>query len=208
MLSETYLLNMLCILYIVYLSITIQSDVWVCILYTTFLYTTFIKRWDILMLVNCYWLKSLGIHCLYYALCLFLLETNSKIKQVPNYSRTYKAEDKKKFKKYNITQLCILYARDKKQLRGRQQFTLSFFNLTTLKTLWYPKLRYNILFSTLPTSWSFYMGPHFTFSMEPLVFKVLFPWNSFSRRCLKLVELFLSWIQRHIGGTLAIFICR
>ena len=51
-------------------------------------------------------LKSLGIHCLHYALCLFLLETNSKIKQVPNYSHTYKTEDKNKLKKYNITQLC------------------------------------------------------------------------------------------------------
>ena len=34
--------------------------------------------------------------CLHYALCLFLFETNSKIKQVPNYGHTYKAEDKNK----------------------------------------------------------------------------------------------------------------
>ena len=44
----------------------------------------------------CYWLKSLGIHCLHYAQCLFLFETNSKIKHVPNYSHRYRAEEKKK----------------------------------------------------------------------------------------------------------------
>ena len=60
----------------------------------------------------CYWLKSVGIHCSHHALCLFLLKTNSKIKQVPNYSHTFKAEEKKKPKKYNITQLCILYIID------------------------------------------------------------------------------------------------
>ena len=32
--------------------------------------------------------KSLKIHCLHSALCLFLFETNSKNKQVPNYSHT------------------------------------------------------------------------------------------------------------------------
>ena len=37
----------------------------------------------------CYRLKSLGIHCLHYALCLFLFETNSKNKQIPNYSHTH-----------------------------------------------------------------------------------------------------------------------
>ena len=60
----------------------------------------------------CYWLKSLGIHCLHYALFLFVLETNFKIKHlVPNYSHTFKAEDKTSLliKRYNITQLCILY---------------------------------------------------------------------------------------------------
>ena len=58
----------------------------------------------------CYWLKSLGIHCLHYAQCLFLFETNSKIKHVPNYSHRYRAEEKKtSLKKYKITQLCILY---------------------------------------------------------------------------------------------------
>ena len=37
--------------------------------------------------------------------CLFLFETNSKIKQVPNYSHTYTAEDENKLKKCNTTQL-------------------------------------------------------------------------------------------------------
>ena len=44
--------------------------------------------------------------------CFYLGETNSKNKQVPNYSHrhTDKAEDKNKLKKHNITQLfCILY---------------------------------------------------------------------------------------------------
>ena len=90
--------------------------------------------------------RTVGIYCWHYALCLFLFETNSKIKQVPNYSHIYKAEKKNKLKKCNITQLCICLhhslpfvssrnVRDKKRLRGRKQFTLSFFNLTTLKTM-------------------------------------------------------------------------
>ena len=38
--------------------------------------------------------------------------------------------------------------------------------------------------------------------------KVSFPWNSAGRRCLKLVELYLSWIQRYIlGGLVIIIIC-
>ena len=35
--------------------------------------------------------------------------------------------------------------------------------------MWYPKLRYNRLFTTGSTPWSFYIGPHFTSNMEPLV---------------------------------------
>ena len=142
----------------------------------------------------CYWLKSLGIHCLHYALFLFLLETNFKIKHlVPNYSHTYKAEDKTSLliKRYNITQLCIFIHhslpfvlscnapsfawRDKQRLWGRQQFTLSFFNLTTLKTMWHPKLRYNIIiinFTTVLTPWSFYIGRHFTSSVERLFLSI------------------------------------
>ena len=47
------------------------------------------------------------------------------------------------------------------------KFTFSFFNLTILKTMWNPQLRYNrSLFSTGPTPWSFYIGQHFTSSME------------------------------------------
>ena len=34
-----------------------------------------------------------------------------------------------------------------------------------------------------------------------IIFKILFQWNSTNRRCLKLVELYLSWIQRYIWGT-------
>ena len=34
------------------------------------------------------------------------------------------------------------------------------FKITTLKTIWYPKLSYDRLFTTVPTPWSFYMGPH------------------------------------------------
>ena len=48
--------------------------------------------------------------------------------------------------------------------------SLSFFNLTTLKTIWYPKLRWDRLFTTVSAPWSFYKaGPHFTSNMEPLV---------------------------------------
>ena len=143
----------------------------------------------------CYWLKSLGIHCLHYALFLFVLETNLKIKHlVPNYSHTYKAEDKTSLliKRYNITQLCILYIivsllschatllalhdETNNSCEGdNNKFTLSFFNLTTLKTMWYPKLRYNIIiinFTTVPTPWSFYIGRHFTSSMERLFLSI------------------------------------
>ena len=68
-----------------------------------------------------------------------------------------------------VTQCSYLCKTRQKRLRGRQQFILSFFNLTTLKTRWYPKLRYNRLFTTVPTPWSFHMRPHFTSGMEPLV---------------------------------------
>ena len=107
----------------------------------------------------CYWLKSLGIHCLHYAQCLFLFKTNSKIKHVPNYSHRYKAEERKTSLKkiQNNSTMYFIHrslpfvpsrnARDKKRLGGWQQFTLSFFNLTTVKIMWYPKLRYNILFT-------------------------------------------------------------
>ena len=49
--------------------------------------------------------------CIIYALYLFLFGTNSKIKQVPNYSHTYKAEDKNKLKKIqcNSTTLYFIY---------------------------------------------------------------------------------------------------
>ena len=68
-----------------------------------------------------------------------------------------------------VTQCSYLCKTRQKRLRGRQQFTLLFFNLTTLKTRWYSKVRYNRLFTTVPTPWSFHMGSHVTSGMEPLV---------------------------------------
>ena len=69
-----------------------------CFEYMQFIYN--LSLYNVYFYFNacCYWsdwLKSLAIHCLHYALFLFLLETNFKIKHpVPNYSHTYKAEDK------------------------------------------------------------------------------------------------------------------
>ena len=40
------------------------------------------------MLIDSADLNLFGIHCLHNVLCLFLFETNSKNKQVPNYSHT------------------------------------------------------------------------------------------------------------------------
>ena len=123
----------------------------------------------------CYWLKSWGIHCLHYALCLFLFETNilrlSRFWIIVTHTKCKKKQHDSTmyFIHHSLPFVSSHSATDKKQLGGRQQFTLSFFNLTTLKTMWYPKLRYNILFTTVPTPWSFYMGPHFTLNMEPLV---------------------------------------
>ena len=127
-----------------YLSITIQSDFWVCILYTTFLYTV--------RYINacCYidWTLWEFIACIMLCVCFYLklVLRLSRFRIIVTHT---KLKIKTSFKKYNITQLCILYVRDEKQLRGRQQFTLSFFNLTTLKTTWYPKLRYNIWTSSI-----------------------------------------------------------
>ena len=83
-----------------------------CFEYMQFIYN--LSLYNVYFYFNacCNGLKSLGIHCLHYALFLFVLETNFKIKHlVPNYSHTYKAEDKTSLliKRYNITQLCILY---------------------------------------------------------------------------------------------------
>ena len=155
-----------------------------------------------------YWLKSVGIHCSHYALCLFSLETNSKIKQVPNYSlaceqalgspkacsqanysHKYKAEEKNKLKKiqhnstlyfFIIVSLLSRHAtlERKNGCKGDNNLLscwclLSpFFYLTTLKTKWYPKLRYNILFTVVRTPWSFYKGPYFTSNIEPLVIRL------------------------------------
>ena len=81
----------------------------ICSLYTIFHYTTFIF---ILMLVVIDWNLWEFIACIMLCFSYYLKLINFKIKHlVPNYSHTYKAEDKTSLliKRYNITQLCILY---------------------------------------------------------------------------------------------------
>ena len=71
-----------------------------------------------------------------------------------------------------------------------------FLNLTTLKTRWYPKLRYNILFTTVPTPWSFYMGPHFTSNMEPLIYRGYYRTVWRYRISLECWIIFYNWLQQ------------
>ena len=55
--------------------------------------------------------------------------------------------------------------------------------------MWYPKVRYNILFTTVPTPWSFYMGLHFTTNMEPLFVKLFDKFtvkSKFMQQCITL----------------------
>ena len=62
------------------------------------------------------------IACIMLCVCtvFVFIETNSKIKQVPNYSHTYKAEDKNKLKKCNTTQLfCNLIIHHRLRANGR-----------------------------------------------------------------------------------------
>ena len=83
--------------FIAYLSIT--TDCCYCYWIQTdlhaFYYTALILKTDtdniLVRYINacCFWLKSLGSHCLHYTLYLFLLKTNSKNKHVPNYNHTY-----------------------------------------------------------------------------------------------------------------------
>ena len=50
--------------------------------------------------------------------------------------------------------------------------------------------------------------PRKALSGKIIILKVFFPWNSNGKRCLKLVELHSSWIQRYIGELLTtIIIC-
>ena len=90
-----------------FLSITIQNDFGVCILYTTFYYTAIILKTYGQCISEIYFkclllftgLKSLGIHCLHLKVILRI----SRFRIIVTHQD--KAEDNNKLQKYNITQL-------------------------------------------------------------------------------------------------------
>ena len=90
-----------------FLSITIQNDFGVCILYTTFYYTAIILKTYGQCISEIYFkclllftgLKSLGIHCLHLKVILRI----SRFRIIVTHQD--KAEDNNKLQKYNITRL-------------------------------------------------------------------------------------------------------